>query len=120
MTAMLVSTKNVCDYSPAEVILNMKPDDVLRLSFCQNVQTGRVQWVELYIWLCPNLGFFRGLNIISGKQVSTMSESPLNSRQLLLHINDSSFQPGSDQMELLSDMNVEDLQRLHKLSRIAA
>jgi len=120
MTAMLESAEDVRDYSPAEIILNMRSDHVLRLSFCRNVDAGRVQGVELYLWLCQDTGFFRGLYIVSGKQVTAMSDRPLNSRQLLLHINETAFQPGSDPLEILTGMNIDDLQRLHQLNRVAA
>lgn len=109
-----------CEESPAEIIMNMKTGEVLRLTFCRNVATGRVQGVELYIWICPKTQFFKGLYIISGQQIHPMSETPLNSRQVLNHINETSFLPGHDPLELISGMNIDDLRRLHQLSQAAA
>lgn len=108
------------DYSPAEAIMNLTTGEVLRLSFFQNLKAGRLQLVELYVWVCPKTEFFRGINIVNKTQVYTISEIPLNSRDVISKINETCFRPGTDPIEKLPDMNIDDLQRLFHLNSEAA
>lgn len=108
------------DCSPAEALLDLSKQEVLRLTYCQNAQAGPLKMVELYIWICHKTHFYRGLYITNKSEVRAMNETPMSSKDVLSAINATSFQPGTDLFEKLSAMNVDDLQRLHHLNKVAA
>lgn len=114
MTAQ-ASAAFVQDCTPAEVILNLKDNEIMRLSYKSTLNDTALERSELYIWICPMTGFFEGLQVFNKNAVSSISERPLNTPQLLLFINNTSFRDGSDIIELDKETKVEDLQRLHKL-----
>ena len=102
-------------YSPAEMILSLKDQEILRLNYQTKSDSGDVQSVELFIWICPQTSFFTGIYVIDDDIIKPMSERQLNSQQLLLLINNTPFQPGVDIIEISHKADMKDLQRLHKL-----
>lgn len=111
----LANAAFVQDCTPAEIMLNLKNNEVMRLSYKFALNENAREQIELYIWICPATGFFEGLQVSDNNAVSSISERPLNTPQLLLYINNTSFRDGSDTIEVCTETKVEDLQRLHKL-----
>lgn len=103
------------DQSPAEMILGCKEGDILRISYSVIAPNQAKQSVELFVWICPRSGFFKGINVIDQCSIKAISERPLNSQQLLLFINNTSFQPGVDIIELTDKAALTDLERLYTL-----
>jgi hypothetical protein len=107
--------QNFQEHSPAEIILGLEDKDVLRLYYTTHSDNGQFQSVELFVWICPRTSFFTGLYVIDKSVIKMMSERQLNSQQLLLLINNTSFRPGLDIIEISDIADIADLQRLHKL-----
>lgn len=107
--------QNPQECSPAEIILDLEDKDVLRLHYTTQSDSGQFQSVELFVWICPRTSFFTGLYVIDKTAIKVMSERQLNSQQLLFLINNMSFRPGLDIIEISDIADIADLQRLHKL-----
>ena len=114
MTAT-VSKIYIQDQTPAEILLHLKKTEVMRLCYWTPNEHDEKFLTELFIWICPDTEFLEGLNVVESGCVSAISERPLNIQQLLQLINATSFQDGTDIIELTTETKVEDLQRLHKL-----
>lgn len=103
--------------SLADIILAMQDSEILRVVLKAGHAAKRAIDQDIYVWIDPNTSFFRGLTVAAGKRMSRLSEESLSALQCIRRLNQIGFLDGVDEVELITDLDVNDLHRLDTLTK---